>query len=335
MGKINLLHVIPNHKDATSQYRGIAPLAALQRQYPNLFLNSASEYSWSTMHLNDLIFMQRPYTNSHLEILKMAKDNNLKVWLDYDDDLFTVPPSNPAYRIYGNKDTQKNVATMMAMADVITVSTSELKRTIQKPQVSLNKNVEVIPNAFNKERLPQKLPIKDPRKKLITWRGSTTHQKDLYQFGQELIEITNSHKTWTFNFIGDKPWFLFEAMGDNVIFTDPMDPVLYMKEVAKTQPVGMIVPLENCQFNLSKSSIAWMEAIYFGAVAIGPDWEEWRVPGCLNYKNPTEFKNHLLSVMSGDVDVNKLNQDGWNYILDTLTLTKVNEKRMQIIESLL
>lgn len=332
---INLLVNCPNAKDATSLYRGIGPLGSLRHQMPNLNLNFVTEYSWATFKLNDVFFIQRPYSSQHLGMIQMAKDNGVKVWLDYDDDLFSVPISNPAYGVYSRDHVKKDIAMMINLADHVSVSTDFLKRQLQLGPQPLNKNITVIPNAFDDDLFGYRTPPSSPRRPLVFWRGSTTHQKDLFTHMEDIMEVVNTNSKWSFLFQGDKPWFLFEKLGGNAIFADPLDPTQYFRQIHESKPSVTMVPLHECDFNKSKSNIAWIEGAFFGSVTVAPDWEEWQRPGIIHYGKDRTFGEAMKLAMSNEIDPTRESEKAWEYIQDCLTLTKMNQKRAAIIESLL
>lgn len=283
----------------------------------------------------DIFFLQRPYSKSHLEMVQMAKDNKVPVWVDYDDDLFSVPISNPAYRAYSNPETQNTIAQIIANADCVTVSTPFLKRQLEKGPAPLNNNIKVVPNALNDRVFDYRTKPGPDRRKLVLWRGSSTHHKDLHEYLDPIVQAVNSDSTWAWLFQGDKPWFLFERLGKNAIFADSIDPIQYFKQMHMTKPPVMIVPLHDNEFNRSKSNIAWLEAAFFGAMTIAPDWEEWVRPGCLNYNGINGFHEALSAVMKGEHNPTQQAELSWEYIKDNLLLRDVNKIRMGLIEELL
>lgn len=335
MNKIRLLVHCPNPKDATSFYRGIGPLSQLHRVMPGLDLHFTSEYNWSTLALCDAVFMQRPYKAEHLQILKMAKANRKRVWVDYDDDLFSVPVSNPAHKIYGEEETKKIIAKCIAHADSVTVSTELLKFKLQDGKQPLNRNITVIPNAFNDYLLQERQILPKERRKLIMWRGSPTHQQDLSDLGEQIVDAVNSNPSWTFQFQGEVPWFLSERLGNNAIMAPSLDPIEYFSMIRTVQPRAMMVPLADHVFNRSKSNIAWLEGVYAGGLAIAPDTEEWRRPGALNYRTPQEFRDLLDLVIKEDISLNEQVQLGWDYIEENLMLSKVNKTRAWVLSAIL
>lgn len=332
----SLMCLIPNFFDATSFYRAAGPLGRLRQQCMGLQLNFVNEWNWATIHMSDAMFIQRPYSSKHMQVVEMAKEQGKKIWLDYDDDLFTVPTDNPAHKIYADSETQKTVAKCIAMADVVTVTTEHLKKQFQKGN-GLNKNIVVIPNAMDFEMFPYRQKTLNPRNPVMLWRGSATHHRDVVQFSKQIIEVGNNqaYGSWMWRFVGDNLWFVTDYMPHKqVIWSQSLDVMEYNRHIYDICPKAIMVPLHDSVFNKSKSNIAWMEGMFSGAVCIGPDWDEWKKPGILNYRDAKSFQHILEGVMSGEIETEVEAQRGWDYIKENLDLRKVNELRIKVIEEL-
>lgn len=330
-----LLALIPNKVDSTSFYRGAGPLAQIRKLNPNISVEYELTFDWSRLQSADALFMQRPFRENHLEIMEMAKFNNLPVWIDYDDDLFTVPESNPTYPVYGTDRIRKNVATMIAGADAVSVSTQHLMDRLRLPSGQLmNKNTMVIPNAFNDYVL--KRPKIAKRHPIVFWRGSNTHDEDLMAYADEMVEAQSTSSRWIWHMQGGAPWWLKARMkGSNVIYGEAVDPMEYFCVIlARTNPAISIVPLADNTFNRSKSNIAWMEGVFAGACSLVPDWDGWRVPGAITYKDRSEFRQKLRMMMSEPEALTSRSDESWQYIMDELRLSKINSRRLELLERL-
>lgn len=331
MKKIRLLANIPNPLDGTSFYRAGGILPHLMSIMPELEVTpNPGTYDWFVMGFCDVLMMQRPYTDQHMQIAEMAQSMCVPLWIDYDDDLFSVPRSNPSHGLYSKPQHQRNVARMLAMADGVSVSTQHLKRKFEK----LNKNIWVIPNALN-DYLLNARPVIEPKKMVINWRGSPTHQKDVGIYAHVIVQLAQKHPQWKWNFIGHSFWGLLEAMPKESLVECPaMDPIMYWHMIGQLQPGFQIVPLEDNIFNRSKSNIAWLEAAYSGCGTLAPAWEEWMEPGALHYQSVREFGEQLDLVLSQKIDLKKLGEEAWNAVESHYLLSKINQTRADLIRSL-
>lgn len=309
-------------------------------------MEKGDSIDWVKLSYVDAIFMQRPYSGAHLNIMNMAKANGKKVWIDYDDDLFAVPFENRAFKLYSQSSVRQLVGRMIDTADHVSVSTAALANRMRwvLNQIKSSSNpdkIQVIPNAYNQAFAVGRTPT-TKQNKMILWRGSNTHDKDLWVYTAALKHAYARHfKDWSINFVGHHFWYTVEQMLsiegfsiEQLKLTNPLDPVDYWKALNNFNPSLVFVPLWNCPFNHSKSNIAWIEGIHAGAACLGPDWEEWRRPGIINYKDQKDFADKLDLVMRGEVDTLKLAQEGWEFVQDTLTLEKVNVLRKDILQKM-
>jgi hypothetical protein len=227
---------------------------------------------------------------------------------------------------------QKNIATIIAMASVVTVTTRHLKEQLDK----LNPNIKIIPNAFDNRMLKhEKLDRQKEKRKLVFWRGSQTHQKDLMSVAQEIIGNSHQFKDVTYNFAGYLPWFLTDSMRINsVVATGAMDIPDYFKFLSEIQPGIGICPLYPDVFNQSKSNIFFQESSFAGATSLVPKWAEWEKPGAITYDDHKDFGNKLRALCSGEIDLVRQSNLSWEYVRSELMLDKVNMKRLDIIKEL-
>lgn len=332
MTNIKLLAITPHEHDTTSFYRAHGVFNDLRKQLSNtLIIDRREAFTWVDIENSDIVFLQRPYTNEHLGMVKYAKEMNKPLWVDYDDNLFEISPANfMAYEHYYSDEIKNNMLTIIATADVVTVTTEELRRTLSK----LNKNVEVIPNAMNTETFGYRDRDIKKREKGIVWRGGGSHFLDISDFSHEIYYAVNKFPGWQFSFMGMMPWFL-DPKRENVRYFPVEDVIVYFRRLLMLSPSVMQVPLQNTHFNHCKSNIAYIEGIFSGGLVVGPDWEEWRLPGALVYKNEKQYQDLLTQVCKGNVDVETSNRQGWEYINDNLTLNCVNKKRVELINRLM
>lgn len=315
-----IMAIIPNVLDATSYYRGVGTMSILRKNRPDVDVDFSERVNMMSMMMSDVVFMQRPYKSASLEAARMAKKRNIPLWVDYDDFLFEVPFTNPAYRIYSPEDIKKNIAEIIVMADLVTVSTEFLAECLRKKDGDLlNKNTVVIPNGFNETNFIQKWRgIRD--NDIISWRGSNTHDEDLLEVTSQLVELSEKNKNWGFNFIGSKPAFLVNALkGNNIYYTEALSIDDYFEYLWKLQPSVHIVPLKKSRFNLCKSNISWIEATYAGAITVAPDFPEWRKPGIITYEDPKYFKDAVNTALKmSHTDREKYNAISWDHISKNL-----------------
>ncbi len=344
----NIICSIPNPLDATSLYRGLGPFMTMKRLYPNIDMVLNPDLSWANLKAADFCFFQRPAFQDRVSAMKIAKTNGKPLWIDYDDNLHAIPTCNRRYNLYGDPQVQHNIAIMTAMADVVTVTTEHLAASLRNLLRTFPSNdgfitdpskVIVIPNAYDPELMPDLTKPRRPRNKLVVWRGSDSHAKDLHVYAQAIGETARLYADWGYEFIGEPFWLAIEAIKklanpNTLTVTAPQDPVNFFRYLQSQAPTLVIVPLEDISFNHSKSNIAWLEATAAGAIVLAPNWPEWQKPGIINYTDIENFGVRFQAILRGEFDLDSLWAQSRDHILSNLSLRDVNKTRYTLVERL-
>lgn len=303
-----VLIVTPYAKDANSFWRCMGPWGYLEKESRKLGIPNLGEVelvlaqdeigikdgvNWSTVSRFDLVFMHRPCRPDDLTILKLAKLENVPVWVDYDDWLFELPFWNPN-QVYHDVGIQTIMASCMAAADVVSVSTGALYEKIKK----INENTVIIPNAYRTDLFGYRQEKVQPRQAIYTWRGTNTHDADLLSVAEGFSELPGR-----IFFLGSPTWQIYGRLKkDQVQLVGGQDNLLYLKYLYDLKPKVMLFPLVDCYFNRCKSNIAWMEALHAGALCVAPDLPEWRKPGCVTYKPGDSASFHQAALDAFNLD---------------------------------
>lgn len=317
MKKVLYHSFYPN--DASAFYRSTAVFPYIN--HPDLQIKICNPHSFADFCGFDTLFLQRPCEESHLNLIKLAKDTGLKVIIDYDDDPLSLPVSNPMYEYYS--DHKKNIMECLLASDEIWVSTEGIKKAFRL----YNKNIHVIPNAHN----DHVYPVKDKRSftynKKAMWRGGHSHTGDMYDIGmpEKIINMVNENSDWEFVFLGQRFEYLELRCGNNYIAKSGASTIQFYKQMQKENACIFFYPLADNIFNRSKSNCSWLESTYSGSAFFGN-------------KNLPEFDKHFVYSISnvwegikelGSEDLNIANKLSWEYICDELLLSKVNSKRIE------
>ena len=330
---IRILAVSPITWDSTSFYRSRGPFNMLRKQMDidiHDYRPQINNYTWAEIGSYDIIFFQRPAKAENFMLAEYAKEMGIKVWVDYDDDLFRLPNESRAWFEYTHPDVRKTMLKMLIIADVVTVSTLELKNFFD--DMTQTTKSDVIPNALNDDWI---VPAKEYNEdsKVVVWRGSETHCGDVTYFTGQLDEaISASTDEW--HFMGYNPFTLtnLPELNTKIKCHKGEDIRLYNRNLMSLKPRMMHVPLVDNALNRAKSNIAWIEATYVGAVTVAPNWEEWQRPGVICYDSPDDYKRLL---MEHSRDYAKCWRESMDYINKNLLLSHVNQKRKDIIEKLM
>ncbi len=265
-----ILAIIPKLDCPTSYWRAVGPLSRIKNA--RITYND-TDGSWPSLMGYDLVFIQRPSTKEHLEILKRCKIMNVPTWVDYDDNLLSVPVSNPAFQYYGRGEIQGNIQQCLDLADRITVSTSPLRK-----EFAFNKEPTVIRNAWDFKLFPY--TNAEPTKTIVL-RGSSTHEEDILTHADGLVKIFETYPEYKWVILGGCPWQFAARLQDKsrVKVYGASDVISYMTNLKQIKPEWFLVPLKESTFNHCKSDIAWLEASYAGAACLGPQMPEWKGSG--------------------------------------------------------
>ncbi len=381
-----------------------APIAIGAALCESIELVTREAWSWSDVSQCDLVFIQRPYTADHYQLAVMAKQLGLPLWIDYDDALDVLPESNPLWSMKFAREAAAHVNACSQLADVVSVTTMRLAERVSvmipamiprnpagegarrgvsggapdtareaRAIPAMHPKLRIIPNAHNDYLMPFIDLGKMPRQKIMTWRGSATHDEDLATILPQLVEVANAPEfaDWKFAFLGDPPWevrklmpvkrTLYSAEGWKNYF-------LFMNEWAGCCPAIHLVPLAETEFNRCKSNLAWLEASAVGAVTLAPggggqraedggqsdQWPEWERPGVWRYgtngtNGTDDFAGVLAAMMrefsaTGTIQGQKRTGEmpvplpavgeSRDYIREHLLLSQVNQLRLEIIRDL-
>jgi hypothetical protein len=320
--KIKICDVAP--KSACSYYRGIGPFSKLHKLNNLIDVEFVENMNWNHLINCDILYLVRPVENNYIEVLKTAQDFGVKVWIDYDDCLPEIPADNPSYNYFTQEYILDNINYAIKNADIVSVSSEHIKQYFSK----INPNIIVIENAFNDYNY--KFEKKENNTKVISWRGSATHRNDLLSCKIEMVDVSTKFPEWEWVFLGGDPWYISESI-NNSISIGELEIIKYNKIFSGINPAIHLIPLVESDFNKSKSNIAWIEATWTGAVCIAPNYlPEFKKPGILNYN---ENFGYLIekAIKSKSFRQENYNQS-FEYIHDNLLLSKINQKRIQIIE---
>ena len=335
-----VLFLIPNPGDGTSWWRFEQPFQKLFKT-SNALDSIAPTYdynpkkfkrNWHTLHAYDLIIMQRPYSPEAFSLIEIIKDLGIKLWVDYDDDLINVPLANPAAKVYADPANKQSLAKIIKNADLVTVSTRCLKQLYGQ----VNKNTQVIPNAWEDTLIPLQDEKIEKREKIVAWRGSRTHDEDLMEYLPTLSKIAQKYTDWKFMFLG-KPYFQVENMmpAKNTVIIESIPLPRYFKFMNNMNvPVG-IVPLKDRAFNRAKSNISWLEFTAAGAATVCPEWEEWQHQGTLRYENISQFGENIRALIEDPYMSIELRKTSLQTIREKFVLSRVNKMREEALLNLL
>lgn len=327
-----ILIVSPFDRDANSFWRCMGPWSYLAKHSEGEYQIHVhqGECFWNTLDQYDLIFLHRPCRPMDQTILQIARNMNVPVWVDYDDWLFQLPMWNPNRASYHNPGIQHVIATCIACADIVTVSTPMLA----KEFLPVNQNTVIVPNAYRSDLFTYRKPDVPERKDLFVWRGTNTHEGDLLSVIDGLKELKSP-----IQFLGGPSYsVLSQLKRDNFKVTTMADPILYWKNLYDLRAKVMLFPLYDDFFNHCKSNIAWIEAIHAGSLVVAPEnMDQWKHPGVLSYSahDSGSFADAAQEAMNmSSAQVKPIVADAYDYMRAKYDISVINNIRLDLLSSL-
>jgi len=294
---IKILAAIPHAHGAVSFYRGLGPLLRLEKENPEFvsvsYCSPFQTLEWPDIMGYDVLFMIRPETLAQREMMRQCKQVGMKVWADWDDLLWDLPKDHVLYAKYADKKVRKMIAECMSMADTNSFSTSYLTdRAVDDFGIHNDRLVE---NGIDFVLQPMVSKCQDGDN--ILWRGTHTHQSDLYAFRQS---ISNAALVYNrcIDFHGYDPFFLTRELPNHRVFAFTTIPDS-LENIRNPIYKYSVTPLVDNPFNRAKSNIAALESIAAGILPIVPEMTEWYGLG-LSYKNGTDLMQRVVEIESGD-----------------------------------
>jgi hypothetical protein len=309
---MRVLAVCPDITDATCLYRGLGPLSMLHKMRHIELTTPVKAVSYYDLRMNEVLFLQRPWGSRFKDIMSMALDAGIPVWVDYDDAIDCIPVHSPAYWTY--QEWEPDLRYFLEHANLVTVSTQGIKDRWKK----YTNKIHVVDNALDDRWLKYK--SSSPRVNRMTWRGSNTHEFDVssnMKYFQHILEDAKIEK----RFLGCAPSCIYGAKNvTRVAFQSASDPESFIKKLCTLNAKVHIVPLENSPFNKCKSNISWIEGTLAGsqvfASKIGVEWDK---PGIGN----------LETFTGAEVETS------FEYIMEHLLLSNKNLSRLKLMSEII
>lgn len=327
MIKILLAH--PLRSDGTSFYRALGPFIHLEKHGKIELIDGSVpgyEFSWANLMKCDILFFQRPVGRDHLTIIQMAKRMKKPVWCDWDDDYTNIPESNPRHEEYHIEGRQYLVEDCIREADVVTVSTEAIRESYLK----FNKNIVVIPNAYDETLFAP--PVRRSPEKVVLCRFGDTHKTNFDHYKEDILNCFFDYPEYTWIMMGlSTPEWLTnnpDVPNERLKLYQFEEIFAYFDYLMEIHPEIVIAPLEDNQFNRSRSNNIWIEGTLAGAVVVATELPEFKRDGVI--KAPIgDFKAGFDFAVS-------CNQEAYfNLSKENIpSLEKVNQLRLDVIKSL-
>jgi glycosyltransferase involved in cell wall biosynthesis len=238
-----------------------------------------------------LVF-QRPLADFTRQAVEIAAGEGRSVWVELDDDCWSLPAHDPAARQITREMVANLTAACRAATGVI-VSTPNLAHRVTRQ--TGQRNVVVIPNAIDPLAMPPP-PLLPPGPLVVGWAGSASHSRDMALALPALRAVAAL------------PDILVSIQGEDLLAGTgiphrhaPWTPDVRHHYLRAALLRVAIAPLLPSAFNAAKSSIKWLESAWFSTPMVlsrvGPYARdiEHRRTGLLA-DGAAAFKRHLTSL---------------------------------------
>jgi glycosyltransferase involved in cell wall biosynthesis len=219
----------------------------------------------SLCEMADIVIWHPVHYNNTLDFfLEMQALHDKPMLVDMDDNYIDVPPWNEAFASFGPGSSHRKLAMeMLRIANGVIVATPHLK-TIYEPY---NRNIHLVENSLDLTEWDE-LSIPRHQKIRIGWIGGRSHVRDLLIVTPILRDILQKYPKTHLYLInsGLKNYSKFTGRPDefegipNVYYSDRSVSInLYPRFMAHFKFDIGLAPLEDCNFNRSKSNLRWLE----------------------------------------------------------------------------
>ncbi len=258
----------------------------------------------------DVIIIQRQYPSELTEkILRAIISLGIPIVFDLDDMLLDIPSNHPCF--HGLKKHKPYIKWILKEADIITVSTNPLKKSLSK---YTGRPIHVNPNFidFNLFHTPPKL-CNNQFNFLVS--GTSTHQRDWALIEEPIVQILKIYEEKVnFVFFGDTPKRFIDHPAVNFIDYQS-NYKQYATQLKELDVHAALIPLEDTKFNQGKSNIKWLEYSAAG------------IPGA--FSDITPYNSCIRHEQNGLLVKN--NPDSWFDAMNQLILD--SEKTAHLIKN--
>jgi glycosyltransferase involved in cell wall biosynthesis len=261
----------------------------------------------------DVILAQRVVLPGPTEWLRdTARKGNVKIVLEFDDDLFNIEGSNAIAHHFFGPEMQERAKANLAVADQVTTTTDRLADRLSHYTTA---PIEVIPNHVNRW-LTEHTPPRRDDSLTIGWAGSATHTADWEELRTQLKRFITRTVGVDLHVMGHN---LAEGWTGARFTWWKNDIDAYLRTL--DFHIGL-APLRPSLFNQSKSAL---KAIEYGALGIpiiasnhGP-YADYVIHGETGFlvTRPHEWTTYLRALTS-DADLRaRMGRTAWEHVRAT------------------
>lgn len=262
--------------------------------------------------------IQRQASTSQLRFVehlkKVQQEHGFKLMYEVDDVVFKeeIPDYNKFKFAFDTDEIRQNCIDIISMCDEVTVTCPYMKKLYQEK--TGNQNITVIPNfvpnfwmgyLFNGREVIKQFES-NKQKPRILYTGSGAHYdvdnktggQDDFTHVRDYVRATVDKYQWIF--VGAFPPPLADLVKSKKIEFYPWQTLLaYPGFISKLNAQLMVAPLQDNNFNKSKSDIKFIEACTLGIPCLCQDMETYSTaPEALKFKTAEELADKVDSILN-------------------------------------
>lgn len=287
-------------KGAVLWYRIQLPHKKIWEQYPDISVRMIFPPNYHDLQWSDIVIIQR-YLHEFPGIMSYCKQIGKKVVFETDDLDIYISPTNPLYWQYQVGNQIPEMKWMLNMADVVAVTTNQLREEI----LNFNSDVCVFRNKIDIKDKIWNVPKEKNEKLVIGWVGGSSHQDDLRIVETFIQQVCNKNDVYfkicgytkggkRYIFREDKQTGLVQAkeenlergvwddmvddfrriLGDRLLIGESLELEKYPSFFSNIDIV--VAPLKDTRFNRGKSELKIVEAGGYSIPVVASDIEPYR-----------------------------------------------------------
>lgn len=331
---------------AVSFYRGLGPMNELRRSDPCFNIEELIQVGWTELLGADAAFFMSPcmvldnpegeeYKINHRQVIDVLKKGSKPIIGDWDDLLCECPEDNHLDRSYKETGYRENFKEFINTVDGVIFSTQYMADFLIDKKILKHTNYEIVNNAFNNYLFKYSYNFSEYNKTIL-WRGSASHYEDFGPYIDQLLNVIDDNKDFTFIFLGFCPDKRIKEM-PNVGTRSFIDPLYYFHFIKSLKPSMLFCPLMDIPFNLAKSNIAKIEATHAGAITLSRKFPEWIwSDDDISYFDETNFEekmsNAIEMIRKKDPKIKELFDFNHTHVRNKYLLSHTNITRAKYIK---
>lgn len=281
----------------------------------------------------DVIHFQRQYApESFITIRNMIAQGKVCLFL-CDDNIWELPPNNPARGTYEQADVAHRYQEIMRLAHGVCTSTPYLRDKC----LGFNPNVRLFRNLVDPAIASFKSPGRDkPGEIRIAWHGTPHHHDDIAIVDEAILTIIQRYPQVKFVFMGYYPPSMEKFTPGRYEYYNFVDVDAFYPCIANLDIDIGLVPLINHPFNWAKTCRKFQEFGILGAATIASNVGNYvDLPSDVVLKvkdnlSPRAWIEAMTYLIENTEERKRRSEASYQYVLDNHDINKYIFERAQV-----